>query len=151
MNVVPSRLFRGFAGAWVAVLLAGAGCTRQEQERVKTAAKNTYEDSKAAMSRVWSDVKDYTYEKREAFDAKLKSLSSEMEVRMRELRTEYAEEKASASRKAAMEELKNAEANYQEKLRALGTASADTWEAAKQNVILAWERLVAAYNRARAD
>jgi hypothetical protein len=50
-----------------------------------------------------------------------------------------------------MEELKNAEADYKEKLKALGNATADTWESAKQNVILAWRRLQAAYYKARAE
>jgi hypothetical protein len=50
-----------------------------------------------------------------------------------------------------MEELKNAEADYKEKLKALGNATADTWDVAKKNVMLAWDRLQAAYYKARAD
>ena len=50
-----------------------------------------------------------------------------------------------------MDELKNADANYKEKLAALGNASADTWDSAKQNVIAAWDRLQASYAKARAD
>ena len=50
-----------------------------------------------------------------------------------------------------MAELKNSEADYKEKLAALGTASADTWDSAKQNVILAWDRLEVSYRKARAD
>jgi hypothetical protein len=50
-----------------------------------------------------------------------------------------------------MEELKNSESNYNEKLAALGTATADTWDSAKQNVISAWDKLQAAYDKARAE
>jgi hypothetical protein len=73
-----------------------------------------------------------------------------MEVHVAQVRANFSEEKASASRKAAMQELKDSQANYQDKLKALATATADTWESAKQNVILAWERLQAAYYKARA-
>ena len=47
-----------------------------------------------------------------------------------------------------MEELKNAQADYKEKLAALGSATASTWESAKNNVIAAWDRLEAAYRKA---
>jgi hypothetical protein len=74
-----------------------------------------------------------------------------MDVRMSELHANYSEAKASASRKAAMAEIKDSEVAYKEKLEALGTATADTWDSAKQNVILSWDRLQASYYKARAD
>ena len=58
---------------------------------------------------------------------------------------------ASASRKAAMAEIKDSEAAYKGKIEALGTATADTWDSAKQNVISAWDHLQASYYKARAD
>lgn len=65
--------------------------------------------------------------------------------------TRNASRKASASRRAAMAEIKDSEAAYKEKLEALGTATADTWDSAKQNVISAWAQLQASYYKARAD
>ena len=59
--------------------------------------------------------------------------------------------KASASRKAAMEELKKSEADYKTKVSALGDATEATWDSAKQNAIASWDRLQAAYYKARAD
>jgi hypothetical protein len=50
-----------------------------------------------------------------------------------------------------MDELKNSEADYKAKLEALGTATGDTWAAAKNNVVLAWDRLQASYHKARAS
>lgn len=128
-----------------------SGCNKAERDQASAKVKSTYEDSKAAMSRAWTNVKDYTYEKRAEFGAKARELNATMKVQAAELRANYSEARASASRKAAMEEFRNAEADYKEKLRALGTATADTWDAAKQNAILAWERLEAAYRKARAD
>ena len=137
--------------AGMLLMVALAGCTKQDQEKVGATVKDAYEDSKAAMTKAWEKVKDYSFDKRDEFTANAKALAAQMEVQLSEARANFSEAKASASRKAAMEELKNAEADYKEKLKALGNATADTWESAKQNVILAWRRLQAAYYKARAD
>ena len=50
-----------------------------------------------------------------------------------------------------MAELKASEIDYHEKLEALGKATSDTWESAKQKTIAAWDRMQAAYYKARAD
>ena len=105
-------------------------------------------DSKAALGRGWDKVKSATYDKRGDVEAHGKALAAEIEAQASRLRASYSDAKASASRKAAMEELKNAQADYKEKLAALGTATADTWESAKNNVIAAWNRLEAAYRKA---
>ena len=137
--------------AGMLLMVAWAGCTKQDQEKVGATVKDAYEDSKAAMTKAWEKVKDYSFDKRDEFTANAKALAAQMEVQLSEARANFSEAKASASRKAAMEELKNAEADYKEKLKALGNATADTWESAKQNVILAWRRLQAAYYKARAE
>lgn len=140
----------------VALLTAGltalvfTGCSKQERKEASTSVKETYEDTKTAVSNTWTDVKNYTFEKRDDFSASAKAMSSRMEAEMSELRANYAEATASASRKAAMAELKDAEANYKTKLAALGTATADTWDSAKQNVIAAWDELQAKYQKAKA-
>lgn len=154
MNSLPHRLAIA-AVAFAAVL---TGCNKTQQNSVSEAAdktgaaiKDAYNDTTAAMSRGWDNFKAHTFEKRDDFTAQAKALSSRMDAQMQEVRTSYSEATASASRKAAMEELKNAEADYKAKTRALGDASAATWDAAKQNVILAWDRLEAAYHKARAN
>lgn len=131
--------------------LAFAGCSKQDRADATATIKEAARDTKEAVADAWGEVKNFTYEKRDDFNAKARSLAAQAEVQMSELRANYSEAQATASRKAAMEELKNSEADYKAKLDALGHATADTWEAAKNNVILAWDKLQASYRKARAS
>jgi hypothetical protein len=144
-------MFRPFFSATPAVCLLLAlvtGCSKEERVDAGAKAKEIYADSKAALSRGWDKVKSATFDKRGDVEAHGKALAAEMEAQASKLRANYSDAKASMSRKAAMEEFKNAEADYKEKLSALGNASADTWESAKNNTIAAWDRLEAAYRKA---
>jgi hypothetical protein len=148
------RFTRLSSTAFAAVVLSTAafsGCTKQDQQNVGDTVKNAYEESKAGLAKAWDNVKDYSFEKRDDFNASAKALSAKMDAQLSEVRANFSEAKASASRKAAMEQLKNAEADFKEKTEALGTATADTWDSAKKNVMLAWDRLEEAYHKARAD
>lgn len=131
--------------------LAFAGCSKQDRKDTGATVKEAYQDSKTAMSNAWNDVKSYTYEKRSDFSASAKAMTSKMDSEISELRANYSEAKASSSRKAAMAELKDSEADYKAKLDALGSATADTWDSAKQNVIASWDKLQASYYKAKAD
>ena len=128
-----------------------SGCSKKTQSDASAAVKGAYEDTKAAMGHAWDSVKSYTFDKKDDFTANAKALSAKMDAQVSEVRADVSDAKASASRKAAFEELKNAQADYKEKLSALGNATAATWESAKNNVIAAWDRLEAAYYKARAE
>ena len=78
-------------------------------------------------------MKDYSFDKRDDFSANAKALAAKMDVHISEVRANYSEAKASASRKSAMEELKNSEADYKESPRP-GTATAHG--TARKNVLL---------------
>jgi len=140
-----------------AVLAAGlfsvglAGCNKSDRSDVSATAKDMVSDSKDAMSHGWDNVKTFTFDKRDDFSANAKAIGSKWDAQMSELHANYSEAKASASRKAAMAELKDSDAAYKEKLKALGSATADTWDSAKQNVISSWDHLQASYYKARAD
>jgi hypothetical protein len=127
------------------------GCNKSDRADVRAKAGEVIADTKDAMGRGWDNVKSFTFDKRDDFQANAKALSSKWDAQMSELHANYSEAKASASRKAAMAELKDSEAAYKEKLAALGSATAATWDSAKQNVILAWDRLQASYYKAKAD
>jgi len=117
----------------------------------KDKTKELYEKSRAAVAERWSKLKTYTYEKREQFASSSKQLESEMEAQASKLRSDLAREKASESRKAALEELKNAETDYKQKAAALGSASADTWDSAKSRLMAAWDKWEVSYRKALAE
>jgi len=151
-NQVPSARFLSVALVAAGVsLLAFAGCNKHDRDQAGDKVKDAYQDTKDAMASGWDKVKSYSFDKKDDFTANAKALSSKMEAQVSELRANYSEANASASRKAAMAELKNSEADYKEKLDALGHATADTWDSAKQNVIAAWDKLKASYDKARAN
>jgi len=157
-NKIPSLLSLALG----CTALIFAGCNKADRADAKATVKEAAHDTKVAVqdaaqatkeavTDAWADVKDFTFDQRDSFSAKSKELSARMDAELSELRANYSEAKASASRKAAMEELKNSEADYKEKLAALGTATGDTWDAARNNVILAWDKLQLSYRKARAD
>jgi major membrane immunogen (membrane-anchored lipoprotein) len=127
------------------------GCNKNDRSGVSAKTGEMMADTKDAMSHAWDDAKSFTFEKRDDFRASAKAMNSKMEARLSDLRANYSEAKASASRKAAMAELKDSEVAYKEKAEALGTATADTWDSAKKNVVAAWDNLQASYDKARAD
>ena len=131
--------------------LVFTGCSKSDRTEAGDKVKDAYQDTKSAVSNAWDSVKSYTFEKRSDFSASAKAMSAKLDSQLSELHANYSDATASASRKAAMAELKNSEADYKEKLAALGTATADTWESAKQNVIASWDKVQASYYKAKAD
>lgn len=147
-----SNRFKTLSLALAALSAAAlAGCSQSERAEAKATAKEAYTDTKDAMRNAWDKVKAHTFEQRSDFTASAKALSAQMDAQLSEVRANYSEANASASRKAAMAELKNSEADYKQKLEALGVATADTWDSAKQNLIASWDKLQASYYKARAD
>jgi len=127
------------------------GCNKSDRTDVRSKTGEMMADTKEALGHGWDNVKSFTFEKRDDFRTNAKAMTSKMDAQLSELHANYSDAKASASRKAAMAEMKNSEAAYREKMEALGTATADTWDSAKQNVISAWDHLEASYYKARAD
>jgi hypothetical protein len=146
MKLNPSRLIS--AGLAVAGF---TGCSKQTRSDAGDTVKGAYNDTKDAMANAWDKVKSFSFDKRDDFTANAKALSAKMDAQLSDIRANYSDAKASASRKAAMEELKSSEADYKEKVSALGSATAATWDSAKQNVISSWDHLQAAYYKARAE
>lgn len=131
--------------------LALAGCSKSERAEAQAGIKDAYQESKAAVADAWSDLKTYSFEKRTEFTAHTQAMAAKLDAEVSALQAGDAAKKASASRQAAMAELKDARADLSTKLDALGSATADTWASAKAAVIAAWERTEAAYRKARAD
>ncbi|HTL69363.1 MAG TPA: hypothetical protein VL200_16985 [Lacunisphaera sp.] len=134
-----------------AVLTFSNACSRRDRDAAADQAKDGYDKSVAALDSTWEKVKDYTYEKRDQFVSEWNSANAQAEAKIHDLQANYADAKASASHREAMEELKRDDADYQAALKSLGSASANEWDAAKEKTISAWHKLQAAYDRARAD
>jgi len=150
MKTTPTRIL-AFTACLALSGLAFTACSKQDRASATASTKEVVSDTKDAFSNAWDSVKAHTWEKRSDFNANAKALSAKMEANLSELHANYSEAKASSSRKAAMAELKNSDADYRQKVDALGHATADTWNSAKQNVIASWDRLQASYRKARAD
>jgi hypothetical protein len=151
MKTLSSRLIPLTSLAACLAALAFVGCSKQDTDQATDKAKAAYQDTKDAAVDAWNDVKSYTFEKHDDFTAEAKARMAKIEAQESDLRANYSDGQATASRKAAMEELKNSDADYKVKVDALATATADTWDSAKQNVVSSWDHLKAAYDKARAD
>jgi len=151
MKNIPTQLISAASLAAALAALAFAGCSKSDRADATSSVKSAYTDSKDAVVDAWNDVKSYTFDKRDDFNARATAQMDKMKARTSELRANYSEAQASASRKAALEELKNSEADYKDKIDALGNATADTWDSAKENAVSAWDRLKSSYDKARAD
>ena len=117
----------------------------------KDKTKEMYEKSRAALSDRWSKVKAYTYEKRAELASTSKQLEAEMEAQASKLKADLAQAKATESRKAALEELRSAEADYKQKAAALGSATAATWDSAKSQLAASWDKWEVSYRKAIAE
>jgi hypothetical protein len=155
-------------------------CTRSEQETVRQNTRETAQDARASANRAadntrdamdraadntrdamnragnaiengWNDFKDASFDRRNEFTQHAQSMKSRTEAQIAEIRSEASEANASASRKAAWEQVKSDQATFDQKMNALGRASKDTWNSAKNEAIEAWEKLEASIRKARAD
>jgi Skp family chaperone for outer membrane proteins len=132
-------------------LAAFTACSKQERTQASDKAAEAYDSAKTTAANAWDSVKHSTYDSRDAFNKELKALNSKFDANVAELRANYDEAKASASRKAAMDELKSADADFKEKMSAVGKATSDTWESVRSSTVASWDRLEAAYQKARAE
>jgi hypothetical protein len=99
----------------ISALVAGlttfgfTGCTKRDRVDARAKTGEVVADTKDALSQGWDNVKSFTFEKRDDFRANAKALTAKMDARMSELHANYSEAKASASRKAAMAEIKDSD------------------------------------------
>lgn len=158
VNIMKTHSFRSRGSLLTLVALTSAaglgalaGCSKHDRDKATDTMQTAADNTKEAFSSAWDKAKSYTFGERDQFTANAKALQSKMDAQVSEVQANVADANASASRQAAWQELKDADANYKEKVSALGDATADTWDSAKENTIAAWDRLQAAYYKARAD
>jgi Skp family chaperone for outer membrane proteins len=132
-------------------IVAFTACSKSQSDQVADKTKEAYQDTKTAVSDGWDKVKGYTFDKRSDFSKSLEAQQKALEADISKMQANYADAQASDSRKAAMADLKDSDADYKAKLTSLGNATADTWTSARDNVSAAWDRLQASYAKARAE
>jgi hypothetical protein len=138
-----------------AALLLSGGCARKSREPsvvrdAKAAVNTAAADVKEAISESWSSIKDFTYEKRTDFSAAMDRMAKKLDDQAAALKakTAAASDTAAKDREVALKELNEARAELKSKLADLGHATADTWSDAKAKVVLAWQKVQAAYDKA---
>ena len=74
-----------------------------------------------------AQLKDYTFEQRVEFGTRVKSIGAQFDAAVGELNAGYNEMLASPARRAAMEALRVAAADFKNKTSALDNMTAETW------------------------
>ncbi|OHE88881.1 MAG: hypothetical protein A3G75_15415 [Verrucomicrobia bacterium RIFCSPLOWO2_12_FULL_64_8] len=148
-------LFLLIATLSLAALLLSGGCSKKNSEPsvvqdTKAAVKGAAADVKEVVSDSWSSIKDFTYEKRTDFSAAIDRMAKKLDDQSVELKAKTADvsDTATKNRARALKEFDEARADLKSKLADLGNATADTWSDAKAKVVLAWQKVQAAYDKA---
>jgi hypothetical protein len=138
-----------------AALLFSNGCSKKDSEPAvvkdtKAAVKDAVADVKEVVSDSWTSIKDFTFEKRTDFSAAIDRMAQKLDDQSVDLKAKSAQLSAAAAkdRETALMEFNEARAELKSRLAELGTATADTWSDAKAKVVLAWQKVQAAYDKA---
>jgi hypothetical protein len=142
------------AGAGLAAVLALCGCSKSDNsaassnlQDAKDSVKAAAVDVKDAAVSTWDSIKDYTYDKRVDFSAKLDQMDKTMDDKIAEEKAQ-APSTYSADKQAAIKDYDDARADLKARLSDLSNATADTWADAKAKVAAAWQRVKADYDKA---
>jgi hypothetical protein len=95
-----------------------------------------------------TDLGNIPYEKRDEFTSAVNSQVVRLDARITELGTRRTSEPVSEPRRQAMEAMKSARAELDEKVGAISQASAETWNSVRSQVLEALNRAESAYQRA---
>jgi hypothetical protein len=153
MNTSRSLHFL-LAGAALAAVLGLSACSKSDNsaansnlQDAKDSVKAAAIDVKDAAVSTWDSIKDYTYDKRADFSAKLEQMDKTMDDKIAEEKAQ-APSTYSADKQAAIKDYDDARADLKARLNDLSNATADTWADAKAKVAAAWQRVKADYDKA---
>jgi hypothetical protein len=113
-----------------------------------TAPAGSEQDSQT-LTATSARLKSFTFEQRADFSVLVKSLGAKSDAAVTGLNANYNEMQASRARRAAMEAVRTAQADFKDKIAALDTVAVETWENTKSNIVTSWENLKGAMQRAR--
>jgi hypothetical protein len=123
-----------------AAMLSFAGCSNEKPGDVsgRTGDPQTPGSRQDALT-------SFDFERRDEFAVQFKAMHSEFAAQLREYQA--ANPEAGKDPDSPMSEVLSAEADFKNKLDAVSTADANSWNTARDNVTAAWERLQAAFGR----
>lgn len=134
------------------------GCAKKDSVKTvvadtKAAAKELASDVKDVAVDSWDAVKDYTFEKRADFSASLDRMAAKHDAEVAEANAKVKglPDDAAKARDSANKEFASARASLKVAISELGSATADTWDAAKAKAVEAWHRTQAAYAKLKAS
>lgn len=126
-----------------------AGSAAGSGTRASTSATNAASTSPATES--WTELRTYSYDRRGEFNSSLNAMSARVDAEISSMKADASGAKASQSRQDAMKEVESAKSDFDGKAAALGRASKDTWDQARDELAAAWDRLQAALQKARSS
>jgi len=115
-------------------------------DKTKDVASDTYDSVKDATMSAAGRLERATYDERMEIKASLTAAGAEFDAEMAEWNRE-----GKTVSSATKERLADAKTEFNQSLNALGSATAEGWEAAKAKTTSAWTKLKAAYNEAKAN
>jgi hypothetical protein len=101
------------------------------------------------VSSISSDLKSTPFEKRDEFTAAVKDAAAQLDQRITDLQAEQVGRTPSDSLTRAREELKAARADLEDRINALGYATAETWNTVRDHTLASLLRLNEAYRKAK--
>jgi hypothetical protein len=151
----PHSLLLFIAALSPAVLLVSS-CSKSDSssstvQTVKNDAKDAGNGVKAAITDSGDGMKDYSYENRTDFSTDINRMAGKLDNKVHEIemgpKLADIPDATVKARDSAMNEFNGARANFESRLSSLDNATADTWADMKGNVIQAWKRMQAAYEK----
>jgi hypothetical protein len=127
--------------------------TSQAVESTKTAAKDIATAVKDTAVDTWDNIKDYTYEKRADFAEHIDRMAAKRDAEVAELNAKVTglPDTAAKARDQANKDFADARAYLKTQTEHVRTATADTWDDAKEKTAEAWKRVQAAYEKVKSS
>lgn len=124
-----------------------AGAAAGSGTRVSTSATNV---ASRSPSDHWAELRTYSYDRRGEFNSALNAMSAKVDAEIATLQSKSTAASNADNKLAALREVREAKSEFDGKAAALGRANEARWDAARDEVAQAWDRLQEALRKARA-
>ena len=129
-------------------MLPFSACSKNDSaedvaQNTKTAVKDAAHDAKQMAVDSWDTIKDFTFDQRKAFEDGIDHMGQTYDADLAAMNAKLngLPEGTARTRDVAVKEFNSASAALKVQLKALRGSSADTWVAAKEKTVIAWQRV----------